>query len=89
MENQKRFFERKDFKSPIVLGFIAIYIFAVVLVFINEPNNALSYIGLSTGILFLCWWIIDLTKKITIQDIKIKKPGFELIIGLLFFYHLG
>ena len=83
MKNQKRFFERKDFKSPIVLGFIAIYIFAVVLVFLNEPENALTYMGLSVALLFLCWWIIDLTKKITIQDIKIKKPGLELIIGLL------
>ena len=85
MKNQKRFFERKDFKSPIVLVFIAIYIFAVVLVFLNEPENALTYMGLSIGILFLCWLIIDLTKKITIQDIKIKKPGLELIVGLLLF----
>jgi len=83
MENQKRFFERKDFKSPIVLGFIAIYIFALVLVCLNEPKNALTYIGLSTGILFLCWLIIDLTKRIEIQDIKIKRPGLELIVGLL------
>jgi membrane protease YdiL (CAAX protease family) len=83
MENQKRFFERKDFKSPIVLGFIAIYIFAFVLVSLNEPKNALTYMGLSTGILFLCWLIIDLTKKIKIQDIKIKRPGLELIVGVL------
>ena len=89
MENQKRFFESKDFKSPIVLGFIAIYIFAVVLVFLNEPQNALTYIGLSIGILFLCWWIIDLTKKIKIQDIEIKRPGLELIVGLLFLIILG
>ena len=83
MENQKRFFERKDFKSPIVLSFIAIYIFALVLVFLNEPQNALPYIGLSIGILFLCWLIIDLTKKIKFQDIEIKRPGLELIVGLL------
>jgi len=81
--NQEVFFRKEDLKTPTVLVFIAIYIFAVVLVFLNEPENALTYIGLSIGILFLCWWIIDLTKKITIQDIKIKRPGFELIIGLL------
>lgn len=81
--NQEKFFTKEDLKIPSVLVFIAIYIFAVVLVLLNEPENALTYIGLSTGILFLCWWIIDLTKKITIQDIKIKKPGFELMIGLL------
>ena len=83
MENQKRFFERKDFKSPIVLGFIAIYIFALVLVFLNEPENALTYMGLSIGILFLCWLIIDLTKKIKIKNIEIKRPSLELIVGLL------
>ena len=74
--DQGMFFTKQDLKTPIVLAFIAIYIFAVVLVFLNEPDNALTYIGLSIGILFLCWWIIDLTKKITIQDIKIKNPGF-------------
>ncbi len=83
MENQKRFFEREDFKSPIVLGFIAIYIFALVLVFLNDPKNALPYMGLSIGLLFLCWLIIDLTKKIKISDIEIKRPGLELILGLL------
>jgi len=81
--NQENFFRKEDLKNPIILFFIAVYIFAVVLTLLNEPENALTYIGLSIGILFLCWWIIDLTKKIKIQEIKIKKPGFELIIGLL------
>ncbi len=35
MENQKRFFEREDFKSPIVLGFIAIYIFCTCVSFLK------------------------------------------------------
>jgi len=61
--NQEKFFRKEDLKKPSVLVFIAIYIFAVVLVFLNEPKNALTYIGLSIGILFLCWLIIDLTKK--------------------------
>ncbi len=39
--------------------------------------------GLSIGLLFLCWLIIDLTKKIKISDIEIKRPGLELILGLL------
>ncbi|MEA3500685.1 MAG: CPBP family intramembrane glutamate endopeptidase, partial [Candidatus Marinimicrobia bacterium] len=81
--NQENFFRKEDLKRPLVLFFIAIYIFAVVLTLLNEPENALAYIGLSVALLFLCWWIIDLTKKITIQDIKIKRPGLELIVGLL------
>jgi len=83
IKNQDKFFRKEDLKKPIILFFVAVYIFAVVLTLLNEPENALPYIGLSIGILFLCWWIIDLTKKIKIQEIKIKKPGFELIIGLL------
>lgn len=83
MINQEFFFRKEDLKKPIVLFFIAVYIFAVVLTFLNEQGNALVYIGLSIGILFLCWWIIDLTKTIKIQDIEIKRPGLELIIGLL------
>jgi len=81
--NREKFFRKGDLKKPITLIFVAVYIFAVVLTLLNEPENALAYIGLSTGILFLCWWIIDLTKKITIQDIEIKRPGFELVVGLL------
>ncbi len=83
MINQEEFFKKEDLKTPSVLVFSAIYIFAVVLVFLNEPENALPYIGLSIGILFLCWLIIDLTKKIKVQDIEIKRPGLELIVGLL------
>lgn len=82
MINQEGF-KKEDFRTPLVLVFIAIYIFAVVLVILNEPENALSYIGLSIGILFLCWLIIDLTKKIRVQEFKIKRPGLELIFGLL------
>ncbi len=83
MINQEEFIKKEDLKTPTVLVFIAIYIFAVVLVFLNEPENALPYIGLSIGILFLCWLVIDLTKKIKVQDIEIKRPGLELIVGLL------
>lgn len=83
MINQEEFFKKEDLKTPSVLVFSAIYIFAVVLVFFNEPENALPYIGLSIGILFLCWLIIDLTKKMKVQDIEIKRPGLELIVGLL------
>jgi len=83
MINQEIFFRKEDLKRPIILIFVAVYIFALVLVFLNEPQNALTYMGLSIGILFLCWWIVDLTKKITIQDIKINRPGLELVVGLL------
>jgi membrane protease YdiL (CAAX protease family) len=81
--NQEKFFRKEDLKKPITLIFVAVYIFAVVLTLLNEPENALAYIGLSVASLFLCWWIIDLTKKITIQDIKINRPGLELIVGFL------
>ncbi len=53
------------------------YIFALVLVFLTEPKNALPYIELSIGILFLCWLIIDLTKKI-------KSPDLNLLLGFCF-----
>lgn len=81
--NQEKFFRKEDLKKPIILIFVAVYIFAVVLTLLNEPENALAYIGLSVSLLFLCWWIIDLTKKITIQDIKIDRPGLELVVGFL------
>jgi len=81
--NQKIIFKKEDLKKPVTLIFVAVYIFAVVLTLLNEPENALVYIGLSIGILFLCWLIIDLTKKMIIQDIEIKRPGLELIVGLL------
>jgi len=81
--DQEKFLKMEDLKKPIILIFIVVYVFAVVLTLINEPENALPYIGLSIGMLFLCWLIIDLTKKMKIQDIKIKKPGLELIVGLL------
>ena len=38
--NQEEFLKKEDLKTPSVLVFIAIYIFAVVLVFLNEPENA-------------------------------------------------
>jgi len=82
--DREEFLKMEDLKKPIILIFIVVYVFAVVLAFLNEQKNALAYIGLSIGMLFLCWLIIDLTKKIEIQDIKIKKPGLELIVGLLF-----
>jgi len=82
--DREEFLKMEDVKKPIILIFIVVYVFAVVLAFLNEQKNALAYIGLSIGMLFLCWLIIDLTKKIEIQDIKIKKPGLELIVGLLF-----
>jgi membrane protease YdiL (CAAX protease family) len=81
--NQEEFLKKEDLKTPPVLIFIVVYIFALVFVFLNEPKNTLPYIGLSTGILFLCWLVIDLTKKIKVRVIEIKRPGLELIIGLL------
>lgn len=40
MINQEKFFRKEDLKTPSVLVFIAIYIFAVVSAFLNEPKNA-------------------------------------------------
>ncbi len=83
MINQAEILKKEDFKKPIILVFIAVYIFAVVLTLLNEPENALAYIGLSIGMFFLCWLVVDLTKKIKVRDIEIKRPGLELIVGVL------
>jgi len=83
MHYEQQFFGREDLKLPAVLGFLAIYIFAIVLVLLNKPQSALLYIGLSIGIVFLCWLVVELTTKMKIQSINIKQPGFELIVGII------
>jgi len=45
------------------LLFIAVYISAVVIVLLKDPSNALAFIGMSGGILFLTWLVIEITKK--------------------------
>ncbi len=73
----------KNIKRPPVLLFIAVYNFAVVIVLLKDPSNALAFIGMSGGMLFLIWLVIEITKKIQVQDFEIRKPGWELIFGLL------
>lgn len=83
MRNQNTFIKMKDIKTPVVLFFIAVYISAVVTVLLKDPSNALAFIGMSIGLLFLIWLIIEITKKVQALDFEIKKPGWELAFGLL------
>lgn len=83
MESNTSILNKNDLRSPVVLGFIGVYILAVVLVLLNEPGNALAYVGLSIGILFLCWLVIQLTKRIEVDEVEIGRPGLELLAGLL------
>jgi len=83
MQNQKKFLRKEDLKRPPVLFFIVVYFFALLLILLKHPLNALLYIGLSIGILFLCWLIIDITKKIKVSYFEIKRPDVELFVGLL------
>jgi len=83
MGNKDRFIKIQDIKTPAVLGFIAVYIYAVISVLLKDPSNALAFIGMSTGALLLIWLIIEITKKIKAPDFDIKKPGWELAFGLL------
>lgn len=83
MRNKNRFIRTKDIKTPSVLGFIAVYIYAVVSVLLKDPSNALAFVGMSIGSLFLIWLIIEITKKVQAPDFEIKRPGWELAFGLL------
>lgn len=83
MEDKERFIKMKDIKTPAVLLFVAVYIFAVVIVLLKDPSNALAFIGMSMGMLFLTWLIIEITKKVQAPDFEIRKPGWELVFGLL------
>ena len=75
MKVQNAFIKREDFKTSPVLLFIAIYIFAILLVITKDPANALSFIGTSGGMLFLGWLAIEITKKNPPTGYQDRKPG--------------
>ncbi|MFQ6093181.1 MAG: lysostaphin resistance A-like protein [bacterium] len=82
MDDQNSFIKMEDIKTPAALFFIAVYISALVMVVWKDPSNALAFIGMSIGMLFLIWLIIEITKKVQAPDFEIKKPGWELAFGL-------
>ena len=83
MSHQSTLLGKEDVKSPAVLLFGAVYVFAVVLAFLSDPSQALVYIGMSLGILLLVWLIIGLTDKLEIEDVQLSRPGLELAFGCL------
>ncbi|MFQ6101474.1 MAG: lysostaphin resistance A-like protein [Anaerolineae bacterium] len=83
MSHQSALFRKEDVKSPAILLFGAVYVFAVVLALLSDPSQALVYVGLSLGILLLVWLIIGLTERVQIEDIQIRRPGLELVFGCL------
>lgn len=80
---QSYLFRKEDVKSSAVLLFGTVYVFVVVLALLSDPSKASVYIGLSLGILLLVWLIINITKKLQIEDIQVRKPGLELAFGCL------
>lgn len=82
MNNRNAFIKIKDIKTPVVLLFIVIYISAVVMVLLRDLSNAIAFIGMSIGMLFLIWLIVGITEKVQVSYFEIKKPGWELIFGL-------
>jgi membrane protease YdiL (CAAX protease family) len=65
--------------------FGAMYVFAIAISFISDPLQALVYLVMSLGVLFLVLLILDLAKKLPLADIQVKRPGLELAFGCLLF----
>lgn len=83
MSNQRNILSKKELKSPLVLLFIAVYIFMIVLALLNAPTQAKAYIGMSLGYFLLIWLVLEITKKIQIPEIKIRAPGLEIIFACI------
>jgi membrane protease YdiL (CAAX protease family) len=82
---QDHLLTKDHLKTPAVILFGVTYIFAAVMAFLSDPLQALVYLGMSLGILLLVWLILDLTKKLPVADIQVKRPGLELAFGCLLF----
>ena len=76
---------REGLKSPVAILFALVYLLAAGLAFRSAPLQALSYLGMSLGILLLVWLIIGLTKKLSVEEIQIRKPAVELTFALVVF----
>jgi membrane protease YdiL (CAAX protease family) len=86
MSHQNAFLTKVEVKSPVVFLFGAVFVFAVVLSMLSDPSQGLVYIGISTGIVFLVWLIFDVTKKMQVADIQVRKPWLELAFGCLMYF---
>jgi membrane protease YdiL (CAAX protease family) len=83
MSDQETLLTKEELKSPAVFLFGAVYVLAVILSMLSDPSQGLVYVGLSVGIGFLAWLILDLTKGMPVADIQVKAPWLELAFACL------
>ncbi len=85
MHGQEPLFTRQALKSPAVLVFASVYILALMFALRQNAQQALVYAGLSLGLVFLVWLIVELTRKLSVPVIRIRQPALDLLfIGLVF-----
>ncbi len=75
--------KKEELKSPVVLLFVATYVFAVTLALLSDSSQALIYFGLSLGILLLVWLVLAITEKNQIEEVLVREPWLELAFGCL------
>jgi membrane protease YdiL (CAAX protease family) len=83
VQNLKTFIKKGNIRSPAVLFFIGIDLLALAAVLLTDLANALVFVGISTGMLLLCWLIVDITRKMQAPIIEVRGAGWELAFGLL------
>jgi membrane protease YdiL (CAAX protease family) len=83
MSHQNALLTKGEVRSPAVLLFAAVFVFAVVLSMLSAPSQGLVYVGISVGIVFLVWLILDVTKEMQVADIQVREPWWELAFACL------
>jgi membrane protease YdiL (CAAX protease family) len=83
MSHQETLLTKEEVKSPAVFLFGAVYVLAVILSMLSDPSQGLVYVGLSVGIGFLAWLILDLTKGMPVAGIQVREPWLELAFACL------
>jgi membrane protease YdiL (CAAX protease family) len=85
MSNQNTLLAKEEAKSPAVFLFAAVFVFAVVLSVLSSPLQGLVYVGMSAGIVFLVWLILDITKEMPVADFQAREPWLELAFVCLIY----
>jgi len=83
VQNLKTFIKKGNIRSPAVLFFIGVYALALAATLLTDLANALIFVGISAGMLLLCWLIVDITRKVRKPVIEIRGAALELAFGLL------
>jgi membrane protease YdiL (CAAX protease family) len=85
MSRQNALLTKAEVRSPAVFLFAAVFVLAVILSMLSSPSQGLVYVGLSVGIVFLVWLILDVTKEMPVADIQVREPWLELAFGCLMY----